>query len=217
MPELTVDRKNPAPFPMVCMYCGAVAVTKREWQVVNRSPSAATGGGSDLGVVPVGDDPVSAAVGLLLLPVALWELVKGISAALGWITRPRAPARPEPRTPPRDPHTTLVAVTTCERHGRFTDRFVLAGAGMLVALVALWVWAVLVTRRVMGTDDTEFAVALILTALALTALLPLVLSFWYAFGGPVIVERVTEETVVLDRVRQRYFDATGTAPSGPDR
>jgi hypothetical protein len=215
MPELTIVRKNPSPIPMVCMYCGAVAVTKREWRVVNRNPTAATGGGTDLGVVPVGDDPLSAAVGLLLLPFAVWELLKGLGAALGWITRPRAPARPEPRNPPRDPPTTLVAVPTCERHIRFTDRFVLAGAGMLVALIAIWVWAVLVTRRVMGTEDTGPAVALIMTAVFSTALMPLALSLWYVFRGPVIVDRVTEDAVVLDRVRQAYFDATGTTPTQP--
>ncbi|WP_439621879.1 hypothetical protein [Gemmata sp.] len=215
MPELTISRKKPAPLPMVCMYCGAVAVAKREWRVANHKPAGAAGGGTDLGAVPVGDDPVSAAVGLLLLPFALWELVKGLGALLGWVTRPRAPAPPQPSNPPRDPPTTLVAVTTCERHARFTDRFVLAGAGMLVALIALWAWAVLVTRRVMGTDDTGLAVALLVTAILSTALLPVALWVWYVLRGPVIVDRVTEHSAVLDRVRQAYFDATGLAPNEP--
>jgi hypothetical protein len=65
----------------------------------------------------------------------------------------------------------------------------------------------------MGTEDVGLAVALIIGAVFASVLLPLALSAWYAFGGPVIADRVTEDTVVLDRVRQAYFDATGQKPA----
>ncbi|MBN9520768.1 hypothetical protein J0H58_19990 [bacterium] len=216
MPELIVSRKAVAPSPMVCMYCGAPATTAHEWREANRRPERGGGGGGDVVPVPGGDDPVSAVVGLLLFPLVLWELVKAIGAAVvavaRYFTRPATPPAPKP-APPKDPPTTRVVVTTCDRHRRFRARFVWAGAATAVALVALWAWAVVVTRRTMGTDDTGLAVTLILTAVLSTVLLPVAISFWYALAGPVIVDRVTESTVVLDRVRQAYFDATGQTPN----
>ncbi|VTR96741.1 unnamed protein product [Gemmata massiliana] len=217
MPELTLNRNDRRPVPMVCMYCGATATAKQEWRVVNHKPSKSGGGGGDLSVVPLGDDPISAAFGLLMLPFVLWELLKGIVSAIGavvgFVTKPRSAAAPAPKpAAPVDPPTTLVAVTTCDRHRRFRDRFVWIGFVMAIGLVALWVWAIVVTRRVMGTENTDLAVTLVITAIFSTVLLPLALSIWYVFAGPVLVDRVTEKEVVLDRVRQPYFDATGTAP-----
>jgi hypothetical protein len=106
-----------------------------------------------------------------------------------------------------------VVVTACDRHRRFRDRFVWAGAAGAVAVVGLWAWAVLETRRVMGTEDVGLAVVLMIGAVFATVLVPLGISAWYAFGGPVIADRTTEDTVVLDRVRQAYFDATGQKPA----
>lgn len=206
MPELTVSRTRPVPFPMVCMYCGGPATAKREWPVTNRAAGTG-GGGTDIIPVP-GDDPVSAVIGLVMLPIMLWDLLTTLGRS-----RTVAP-KPTSRTSLRPPQTTLVAVTTCARHHRFRSRFVWTGAVMLVGLVALWVWAIVVTRRDMGTDHVGAATALILTALALSVALPIALSFWYCLCGPVIVDRVGENEVVLDRVRQAYFDVTGTAP-GP--
>ena len=48
-----------------------------------------------------------------------------------------------------------------------------------------------------------------MTAIYATILLPIGVGTLRFFHGPVIVDRVTEGTVVLDRVRQAYFDATG--------
>ena len=215
MPELTVYRKNTAPPPMVCMYCGAPATATREWRVENRAPDKGSGGTDPL-PVPTGDDPVSAVVGLLMLPLVLWELLKGLAAAtgavVGFVTRPR-PA-PAPPRPPKEFPTTRVVVTACDRHRRFRDRFVWAGGAMALVLAALWAWAVVETRRVMGTENVGLAVTLVIAAIFASVLLPLALSAWYAFGGPVIVERVTEDAVVLDRVRQAYLDATGAARTG---
>jgi hypothetical protein len=212
MPELIVRRRNAAPPPMVCMYCGAPATATAEWREVNRKPEPDRGpSGTDLSPVPTGDDPVSGVVAVLMLPLVLWELLTGLVALAGHLTRPRPAPVPEPK--PREEPTTLVVVTTCDRHRRFRDRFVWAGAAGAVALAGLWARAVLETRRVMGTEEVDLAVALIVAAVAATVLLPVALSAWYTFGGPVIADRVTEDAVVLDRVRQAYFDATGLKPA----
>lgn len=220
MPELTVYRKDNAPPPMVCMYCGAPATTATEWREVNRKPSKGAGGdGTNLCPPVVGDDPVSAAIGIVLLPIVLWELLKGLAAGVGaivgYFTRPRPRPRPVPKPAPKPQElpTTRIVVTVCDRHRRFRDRFVWAGLAGTIPLAALWTWAVLETRKVMGTEDVDLAVALVISAILATIGLPLGLAIWYAFAGPVIVERVTEGTVVLDRVRQPYFDATGLKPT----
>lgn len=219
MPELTLHRKNPAPPPMVCMYCGAPATSTVEWQEENRKPGprpGGGGGGTDLSPAPTGDDPVSGVIAVIMLPVVLWELLKGVAAGIGavvaWLDRPRsAPVAPPPPEPKR---TTRVVVTTCARHRRFRDRFVWAGAAGAGAVVGLWAWAVLETRRVMGTEEVGPAVALLVGAVFATVLVPLGLSAWYAFGGPVTADRTTEDAVVLDRVRPAYFAAVGRSPAG---
>jgi hypothetical protein len=66
----------------------------------------------------------------------------------------------------------------------------------------------------MATEDVGLAVALVVGAVFASVLLPLALPAWYAFGGPVIAHRATEDAVVLDRVRPAYFDATGQEPAG---
>lgn len=214
MPELTVYRNSPVPRPQVCMYCGAPSTSTQEWREVNRRPSQG-GGGTDIVPVATGDDPVSAAFNLLLLPLALWQLLKGIvlglGAVVGWLTRPEAPQSPP--VPPKEPPTTLVVVTTCERHRRFALRFWWAWLGVIVSLAGLWTWAIAETAKVMGTENVDFAVGLVMTAIFATILLPLGVGVWRFVAGPVIVDRVTEGTVVLDRVRQAYFDATGLKPT----
>jgi hypothetical protein len=110
--------------------------------------------------------------------------------------------------------TTLVVVTTCERHRNYHRRFWWAWLAMRVLLAALWAWAIVETRRVMGTEDVDFAVGLVMTAIFATVLLPLGVGTLRFLYGPVIVDRVTEDTVVLDRVREVYFDATGLKPEG---
>ena len=216
MPELIVRRKDAANPPMICMYCGAPATTTIDWDEENRKPeprSSSRGGGTDLSNTPTGDDPVSGLIAVILLPVVLWGLLTGLAAGIGtvaaWLTRPRSASE----TPPKPVQTTRVVVTACDRHRRFRDRFVWAGAASGVAIVGLWVWAVLETRRVMGTEQVDLAVTLIIGAVFASVLLPLGLSAWYAFGGPVTADRTTEDTVVLDRVRQAYFDATGRTPA----
>lgn len=213
MPELTLRRTNAAPAPMVCMYCGGPATSAREWREENRRPAAA-GGGTDVVPVPAGDDPASAVVALLMLPLVLWQLLVALAAAVGavagWASRPAS--APRAPAPPKPAPATLVVVTTCERHRRFGDHFVWAGAAMLLPLAALWWWAVAETRRVMGTEDVDVAVTLVVAAILATVLLPVALAAWYFVAGPVVVDRVTESTVVLDRVRQAYFDATGAKP-----
>jgi hypothetical protein len=215
MPELILHRKNAAKPPMVCMYCGAPATATCEWREENRPPGSnrSSGDGTDLSPVPTGDDPISGVIAVLMLPLVLWELLKGlvagIGALVGSLTRPRPAPEPKPKAPP----TTLVVVTTCDRHRRFRDRFVWAGATGALLVVGLWACAVLETRRVMGTENVGLAVALIIGAVFATVLMPLGLSAWYTFGGPVIADRVTEDTVVLDRVRTAYFDATGQKPA----
>jgi hypothetical protein len=214
MPELIVPHASP-PTPMVCMYCGCVATTSQTWEVARTNPEA-NGGGADIALVPGGDDPASAVVGLLMLPFVLWELLKGLAAAVGAVVgyaRPRrqpVPDRPVP--PPPAVRTTRVAVTTCDGHRRFHDRFVWVGTGLVVGLIGLWVWAILVTRRDMGTDHVDLAVTLMLTAVFATVLLPVAFGIWRFVAGPVIVDRVTEQGVVLDRVRPAYFAATGQPP-----
>lgn len=215
MPELTVRRENPVPPPMICMYCGERATSTRERREENHKP-ARGGGGNDLTPVPTGDDPVSAVFAVLLLPFVLWQLLVALvaeaGAVIGWINRPTARLKAPP--PPKPAPTTLVVVTTCERHRRFRDRFVWAGVATLPPLAALWWWAVAETRRVMGTEDVDLAVTLVLAAVAATVLLPVALATWYFIAGPVTVDRVTESTVVLDRVRRAYFEATGLKPEG---
>lgn len=216
MPELIVHRKNATP-PMVCMYCGAPATSTTEWHEANHAPGkAAGGGGTDLVATPTGDDPISGLIAVVMLPLVLWELLKGIAAgigvAVGYLTRPAPVRPPAPEPKPKEQPTTRIVVTTCDRHRRFRARFVWAGAAGAVVLAALWVWAVLETRRVMGTEDVGLAVTLVFGAIFASVVLPLALSVWYAFGGPVIADRVTADAVVLDRVRSAYFDATGQKP-----
>jgi len=213
MPELTLRRTNAAPAPMVCMYCGEPATSTREWREENRKPGAG-GGGADVTPVPAGDDPVSAVIALLMLPVILWQLLvasaSAVGAVVGWASRPAPP--PQAPAPPKRVPATLVVVTTCERHRRFRDRFAWAGVAMLLPLVALWWWAIAETRQVMRTEEVDLAVTLVVAAVVATILLPVALATWYFVAGPVVVDRVTESTVVLDRVRQAYFDATGAKP-----
>jgi hypothetical protein len=212
MPELTVRRSRPQPDPMVCMYCGAPATEAKELHVVNREPSEA-GGGTDLTPGPSGEDPVSAVIGLLMLPFVLWDLLVALAQAAGAVAGlfTRRPDAPKPAPPPPE-RTTRVAITACGRHRRFGDRFLWAGGAMLAQLAGLWGWAIAILRRDMGTDHTDLAAGLTLTAVLATVLLPCALGLWYALAGPVLVERVTENEVVLDRVRQAYFDATGVRP-----
>jgi len=211
MPELTVYRNSPVPRPQVCMYCGAPSTATQEWREVNRKPEKGGAGGTDVVPVAGGDDPVSAAFNLLLLPLALWQLLKGIvigiRAVAGWLSRPTPP--PSPPAPPKEPPTTRVAVTTCERHRRFALRFWWAWLGVVLVLTGLWAWAIAETARVVGTENVDFAVSLVMTAIVATILLPMGVGTWRFLAGPVIVDRVTEGTVVLARVRQVYFDATG--------
>lgn len=203
MPELTFHRLRPAATPpMVCMYCGQPATHADERWVPNpRDPKGrAAGGGADVPTVS-GDDPVSGVIGLLLLPLAVWELV----AAVARVCRtPKAnPAVATKPPPPLDPPSTRVVITACHRHRRFRRRFVWAGLAGLVAVGLLWA-AALGT----GADAPAFG-TLIGLALVSTVAGPILLSFWYSLAGPVIVDRVTQDTAVLDRVRQPYFDATG--------
>jgi hypothetical protein len=212
MPELIVPRRNAGRPPMVCMYCGAPATTAKEWREANRKPEkAAGGGGTDLSSLPTGDDPVSGVIALVILPLVLWELLVGLAAGVGAVAGYLSRPRPTPAADrkPKEPPTTLVVVTACDRHRRFGDRFVWAGA---VALAGLWAWAVGETRRVMGTEEVGLAVALLVGAVFATVLIPLGVSAWYAFAGPVTADRVTEDAVVLDRVRPAYFAATGRTP-----
>jgi hypothetical protein len=206
MPELLLPRSRTAPPPMVCMYCGRPASHSREWDVEHR-PDAGRGGGTDLTPVPTGDDPVSGVIALLLLPLLVWDAVKAVSAALA---RRRVQ---EPPRPPKPVPVSRVAITTCDRHRWFVLRFVWAGIGVAVVLAGLWVWAVVVTRQQMGTENVDLATALLTTAIFATILLPIALSLWYCFAGPVIVDRVTPEAVILDRIRPAYFAATGLKQS----
>lgn len=215
MPELTVYRKNAAPPPMVCMYCGAHATSTQEWREENHKPVRG-GGGTDLTPVSTGDDPVSGVIAILMLPFVLWQLLVGLVAAIGavvgFINRPTSlPSAPVPA--PKPSPTTLIVVTTCDRHRHFHRRFWWAWLGMGVVLAGLWTWAIVETAKVMGTEDVGFAVALVMTAIFATILLPIGVGTLRFFFGPVIVDRVTESTVVLDRVRQSYFDATGLKAS----
>jgi hypothetical protein len=219
MPELTVYRNSPVPRPQVCMYCGGPSTSVQEWREVNRrSDRGGGGGGTDVVPVTVGDDPVSGVLGLLLLPLALWQLFKavalGIGAVVGWLSRPTPPTS-SPPVPPEPSPTTLVVVTTCDRHRHFRRRFGWAWLGMGVALAGLWGWAVVETSRVWGTENVDLAVGLMVTAIVASVLLPCGVGTLRFFYGPVIVDRVTEGTVVLDRVRQAYFDVTGMKPTEP--
>lgn len=203
MPELTLHRLRPiASPPMVCMYCGRPATHADERWVPNPRDQKGkdTGGGADVPAVS-GDDPVSAAVGLVLLPIAVWEAVTAIAR---YARTPKA--NPEVATkppPPLDPPHTKVVITACDRHRHFSRRFVWAGLGGLVLVGLLWAGALRV-----GVDSPAFGPLL---GLALVASIagPIVLSLWYCLAGPVIVDRVTQDTAVLDRVRLPYFDATG--------
>lgn len=185
---------------MVCMYCGRPATHADERWVPNPRDQKGkdTGGGTDVPAVG-GDDPVSAAVGLVLLPIAVWELV----AAVARFRLPWKHANAPKPLPPLDPPHTKVVITACDRHHRFYRRFVWVGLGGLVLVGLLWVIALRV-----GVDSPAFGPLL---GLALVASIagPILLSLWYSLAGPVIVDRVTQDTAVLDRVRLPYFDATG--------
>ena len=217
MPELTVHRRNAAPPPMVCMYCGAAATSTQEWREENHKPVRGGGGETDLTPAPTGDDPVSAAIAVLMLPFVLWRLlvalVAGIGALVGFINRPASHPAPTPVSPPKPRPTTLVVVTTCDRHRHYHRRFWWAWLGAGVALAALWAWAITATAKVMGTENVDFAVPLVVTAILATILLPMGVGTLRFLYGPVIVDRTTEDTVVLDRVRRAYFDATGVEPT----
>ena len=117
---------------------------------------------------------------------------------------------PKPAPAPPD---SRVAVTTCDRHRWFVLRFVWAGIGMAILLAGLWAWAVVVVRREVGTENVDLATVLLTTALLTSIGGPIALSLWYCLAGPVIVDRVTPEAVILDRVRPAYFAATGLKPN----
>jgi hypothetical protein len=136
--------------------------------------------------------------------IVLWQLlvalVTAIGAIVGWINRPAA-HQPAPVTPPKSVPSTLVVVTTCDRHRHYHRRFWWAWLATGVVLAGLWAWAVVEARRVMGTENVDFAVAIVLTAIVATILRPLGVGTLRFLRGPVIVGRVTEDTVLLDRVR----------------
>lgn len=203
MPELLVDPSRPE--PMVCMYCGGPATHRHEL----KAEASVRGGGTDITPVPTGDDPVSAAVGLLMLPILFLDLMRSLAA----VFRPRVP-RFNADVKPRPP--IAVVVTACDRHRRFGDRFLIVAAGLIAVLAGFWTWTIIVLRRNAGTDQIDLAVTLTLSAMAATALLPVGWGLWYAFAGPVLVERVVGEKVVLDRVRPAYFSATGRTPADAD-
>jgi hypothetical protein len=205
MPELLVPRTRTSPPPMACMYCGCPATHAREFEVEHH-PTPKGGGGADITPVPTGDDPVSGVIAFLLLPLVIWDGVKAVSAA---VTRLKAKG---PAKPPRPVPVSRVAVTTCDRHRWFVARFAWAGLGMAVVLAGLWAWAVVVTRQQMGTEDVDLATALLTVAILATVGLPIALSLWYCFAGPVIVDRVTPDAAILDRIRPAYFAATGLKP-----
>lgn len=207
MPELLVPR-TAAPPPMVCMYCGRPASHAHEFEVEHH-PTPKGGGGADVTPVPTGDDPVSGVIALLLLPLLIWDAVKAVSAA---VRNRRATA---PAKSPRPVPVSRVAVTACDRHRWFVARFAWAGVGMAVVLAGLWAWAVVVTRQQMGNENVDLATALITSAVIATVALPVGLSLWYTLAGPVIVDRVTPEAAVLDRVRPAYFTATGLKANAP--
>lgn len=188
------------------MYCGQPATHSREFEVEHR-PTPQGGGGTDITPVPGGDDPISGVIAVLLLPLLIWDGVKAVSAAVTQL-RSRVPAKPARPVP-----VSRVAVTTCDRHRWFVARFAWAGLGMAALLAGLWTWAVIVTRQQMGTEDVDLATALLTAAILATIGLPIGLSLWYCFAGPVIVDRVTPDAVILDRVRPAYFEATGLKPA----
>jgi hypothetical protein len=201
MPELTLHRLRPiASPPMVCMYCGRPATHADERWVPNPRDQKGkdAGGGTDVPAVS-GDDPVSAAVGLVLLPFAVWELITAVAR----FRLPKKHANEPKPLPPLDPPHTKVVITSCDRHRRFHRRFVWAGLGGLVVVALLWVIA-------LRTDVDAPAFGPLLGLALVSAIAgPILISLWYTLAGPVIVDRVTQDTAVLDRVRQPYFDATG--------
>lgn len=194
------------------MYCGAAATSSQEWREANRRPERDGGSGTDLTPIPTGDDPVSATVAVLMLPFVLWRLlvtlVTAIAALVGFINRPKSTKTTStPGLLPKPTPTTLVVITTCDRHEHYHRRFWWAWLAMVMLLVVLWTWAITEIIRVMGTENVDFAVTLAVIAVFATILLPLGMGIVRFLYGPVIVDRVTENTVVLDRVRQAYFDA----------
>ena len=76
---------------------------------------------------------------------------------------------------------------------------------MAVGLVALWYSAVRAVRAE-GTEESVLGTIVLTAAVVGTVAGPLGLSFWYVLAGPVIVDRVGQDTVVLDRVRAAYFE-----------
>ena len=186
MTDVTGLRENTESLPKVCKYCRA----SREWRDASRTNPAQSRGGSgtDLSPVPTGDDPISGIIAFLMLPIVLWELLKGlfagIDAVIGWFTRPR-PAGVAPKPAPKQPPTTPVVLTICDRHRRLRNRFLKIGAVGTLVVVGLWVWAILETRRVMGTEEVDLAVGLILGAIVASVLLLIYLGSWStAFLSP---------------------------------
>jgi hypothetical protein len=181
------------------MYCGFPADHKLEWSVENCRPSSG-GGGSDITPVPTGDDPISGFFALLMLPFVLWDLIK---SSASYFTEKQQVSKPAPVLPPLDPPSTLVAITTCERHRYFRRRFYWAGLAMTLVLIALWAISIIAVRR----WDNSLSTLLLSTTVLLTFGGPLGISFWYVLAGPVLVDRVGENEVVLDRIRSTYFEA----------
>jgi hypothetical protein len=210
MPELTLYRLHPVrnPTPMICMYCGADASHKRQWLAENLREERGRGGGASLTPVPTGDDPVSGIIAVLLFPILLWEAIKATVGAVGAVRTARRAGREAKRLPPLDPPTTLVTVTTCPRHRWFALRFVWAGLLTAAGLAVLWYFAVRAVRAE-GTEETVHGTILLTAAVVGTVAVPLGLSFWYVLAGPVIVDRVGQDMVVLDRVRTAYFERAG--------
>jgi hypothetical protein len=75
-------------------------------------------------------------------------------------------------------------------------------AGDRVGHAGLWTWAIVETKKVMGTEDVGFAVALIVAAIIATILLPLCVGTLRLLHGPVIVGRVARGRLAGTKVNR---------------
>ena len=193
MSELTFNRcGTPLQVRPVCMYCGRPASHRDESRVKNPRQDPATGGGWGGG--PGNGDGI---IGVIVLVfVALVTLGQVVT----WGRRKLAASA----EPPLDPPDTLVVITTCERHQRYSWWY-----ARVMAVTVLGIFAALVVLLVRVPSERLLHGEVLMVALC--GLVAVIGALAVFVRTPVRVTTVRRDSVIVSNIRPAYFSVGPTA------